>query len=316
MADMTTNPTNVLTSVNLGELIRSTALAIADAQIELDKAAVRVAEMMSGSSVLRDPVTFMPIDARGMVPQRSSGGVFYASKDPADQSKFEPVMLDTRVFFGRDLDGTPVRMSLFELGFTPTFYQFVDTILELKIAMTMTSEQTSDVKNKGVVTEVSSSSDFRVGGWGGGFQATSRYQAKATPIDATYSSKYNYAVEGSSLFRTKLVPVPPPAILEQRIRDQMSLEAERKDLLMRSMPVARVLVTPASAVGRDSVELAAKAVGGSFAWEIPGTVPAGLQLASTGVLTIDRTALVAKTTSVTVKATCEKQSATATIALT
>ena len=40
---------------------------------------------------------------------------------------------------------------------------------------------------------------------------------KATPIDATYSTKFNYAVEGSSLFRTKLVPVPPPAILEQRI---------------------------------------------------------------------------------------------------
>jgi len=39
-----------------------------------------------------------------------------------------------------------------------------------------------------------------------------------TPVDATYSSKYSYSAEGASLLRTKLVPVPPPPVLEERIR--------------------------------------------------------------------------------------------------
>jgi hypothetical protein len=42
-----------------------------------------------------------------------------------------------------------------------------------------------------------------------------------TPVDATYTSKYNYSAEGSSLLRTKLVPVPPPSVLQDRIRALM-----------------------------------------------------------------------------------------------
>ena len=44
------------------------------------------------------------------------------------------------------------------------------------------------------------------------------YSVTTTPVDATYSAKYNYSAEGSSLLRTKLAPVPPPTILEERIR--------------------------------------------------------------------------------------------------
>ena len=40
-------------------------------------------------------------------------------------------------------------------------------------------------------------------------------------VTAHYTGKYNYSVEGSSLLRTKLVPVPPPAILEERIRTEL-----------------------------------------------------------------------------------------------
>src|SRR5262245_28614801 len=125
-----------LTNVPFGELIKAAALAIADAQSEMDKSALRVAEMMSGAAILRDPETMLPIDVNGQMPVRSEGGVYYTSEDGS--AKFEPAVVDTRVFFGRELDGTPVRMSMLELGFTPTFYQFVETILEVKIALTLT----------------------------------------------------------------------------------------------------------------------------------------------------------------------------------
>ena len=45
-------------------------------------------------------------------------------------------------------------------------------------------------------------------------------------MDANYSNKYSYSVEGASLLRTKLVPVPPPSVLEDRIREVMQIERE------------------------------------------------------------------------------------------
>ena len=46
----------------------------------------------------------------------------------------------------------------------------------------------------------------------------------AAQVNASYSSKYSYDVTGSSYLKTKLVPVPPPPILEVRIRDLMEIE--------------------------------------------------------------------------------------------
>ncbi|MBE0516490.1 MAG: hypothetical protein IBX41_03730 [Methanophagales archaeon] len=82
---------------------------------------------------------------------------------------------------------------LIALGFYPSFYQFQESIIEVKMAITMAT-----------------STEFKLGvkakaGWGP-FSAS---------VNASYSRKYDYKVEGSSLLRTKLVPVPPPAGLEK-----------------------------------------------------------------------------------------------------
>jgi len=97
---------------------------------------------------------------------------------------------------------------MMELGFTPTFYHFIDTVIEVKIAIKISQEIASSTTIKG---EMKTS---RLTFGNGGFS----YSVTTTPVDATYSSKYNYSLEGSSLLRTKLAPVPPPAILEERIR--------------------------------------------------------------------------------------------------
>ena len=93
--------------------------------------------------------------------------------------------------------------SLLELGFAPTFYQFVDTVLEVKVAFSMSSETSN----------------------GGG--EPGRYKAKSTPVDATYSNRFQYPVEGSSVMRTKLVTVPPPGLLEGRVRELVEAEQRR-----------------------------------------------------------------------------------------
>lgn len=76
-------------------------------------------------------------------------------------------------------------------GFQPTFYQFTDTIIEVKMAISMSKETNASVSTK-------------VKGGIGCFSAS---------VNASYSSKYNYSCEGSSLLRTKITPVPPNAFL-------------------------------------------------------------------------------------------------------
>jgi hypothetical protein len=95
--------------------------------------------------------------------------------------------------------------SLLELGFTPTFYQFVDTVLEIKVAFSMSSETSN-----------------------GGDNEQTTFKAKSTPVDATYANRFQYPVEGSSVLRTKLVTVPPPGLLEGRVRDLIESEQRRQ----------------------------------------------------------------------------------------
>ncbi len=169
-----------LLNVPMGDMIRQMAFAIADAQIQLDESSLRVAELMSGKRVVRD----------------ANGDVVMTGTPAAPQT------VDTRVQFAGE------NLSMMELGFTPTFYQFIDTIIEVKIAIKISREVTSSRAWKGE----SKTSTLRFGSSGISYSVTT------TPVDASYTAKYNYTAEGSSLLRTKLVPVPPPPILEERIR--------------------------------------------------------------------------------------------------
>ena len=195
-----------LFNVPMGDMIRQMAFAIADAQLELDESSVRVAELMSGQRPLRD----------------AEGNLVDAEGKPTDA----PEYVDTRVFFGHEtVDGAekPTRVSMMELGFTPTFYQFIDTIIEVKIAIRISSETSRKVVNKGTQTRVEV--DSRKRSFMFGSQTDTRVAVTTTPVDATYSSKYSYSAEGSSFLRTKLVPVPPPPVREDRIRRLMDAQA-------------------------------------------------------------------------------------------
>lgn len=117
----------------------------------------------------------------------------------------------------------PSRLSMLELGFTPTFYQFVDTIIEVKISIKYTQDG-SQVNSSG-------SSNFNKNAAHGGlrgliFGGKNNKTVTTSHVNAAYSQKYSYSAEGSSLLRTKLVPIPPPAILEERIRLQMDILKE------------------------------------------------------------------------------------------
>jgi len=112
----------------------------------------------------------------------------------------------------------PTKVSMLELGFSPTFYQFVDTIIEVKMSITYTCEGTEG-------TDRTDTNGFSAKG---GFFGASMGVARSSSVNATFSQKYSYSVEGASLLRTKLVPIPPPAILEERIRALMEVAKEEQ----------------------------------------------------------------------------------------
>ena len=193
-----------LLNVPMGDMISQMALAIAEAQLALDESGIRQAELMSGRVVMRDE--------NGKL-LNMAGELWETGDDPG----FYPSL----VFFGyrQSADGkvTPEQVSMMELGFTPTFYQFVDTLIEVKIAIKMTEESSTTRVEKGYQRSSR-------------FSATRNglfYSTSVTPVDATYASKYNYSAEGSSLLRTKLAPVPPPSVLIERVR--ILMEQNEKD---------------------------------------------------------------------------------------
>jgi hypothetical protein len=157
-----------LLDIPFAEMVTSLGLAISRAQFELDRTSLEIAKMMAGQE--------------------------FETLDEAGNTQTERILVE---FGGQQL-------SMLELGFTPSFYHFTDTIIEVKVSIKMSTERTS------------SFSTFR-GSFRSGF-AIFYAAASVSSVSASYATKFNYSAEGSSLIRTKIAPVPAPAILEQRIR--------------------------------------------------------------------------------------------------
>ena len=205
------NNSEELSGAPLADLIHAVAIAIADGQFQLDKASMRAAEFMSGQVLLRD---------------MDSGRLLTLEGQETDV----PKIIDTRVYFGYsyDADGNRLanRLSMMELGFVPTFYQFVDTVIDMKLTLRL-RRQSSETRTAKEVW----SREQSVGGEAAGRSRRTKPKTviTTTPVDARYSSSYNFSAEMTSKVSTKLVPVPPPAILEERIRALMDQERMDKD---------------------------------------------------------------------------------------
>jgi len=117
----------------------------------------------------------------------------------------------------------PTRVSMLELGFAPVFYSFVDTIIEVKISISISRSSSSSRSFKRKTR--SGQFNWRKGSVG----------VTTSQVNASYSSKFSYSAEGSSLLRTKLSPIPTPVLLEERIRALMDVERERQEIRMESI---------------------------------------------------------------------------------
>lgn len=110
------------------------------------------------------------------------------------------------------LTDEPIMTSMIGAGFQPTFYQFAETIIEVKMTISVNLEKTEEKRESGEVKKQSltlyRNRQNRLG---------LRSVVTTTPVDATYTNKYNFNQEGTSMLRTRLVPVPPNNIIQQQL---------------------------------------------------------------------------------------------------
>ena len=239
-----------LLNVPMGDMIRQMAFAIAEGQYQLDENSINVAEMMGGLTAVYDEKGKMTFDDSrvffGYEYMTKKDALAFAAADDVmtgtlgkDVIKLSDILAKIPGFSSAADDSkirVPTRLSMLELGFTPVFYHFVDTIIEVKIAIkiTRTREYTRTRSDK----DVNSSSAYRRkrSFWGTNRRSRSRTQVSTSQVDASYASKYSYSAEGASLLRTKLSPIPPPAILEERIRGLMDNEEARRAAELEKKP--------------------------------------------------------------------------------
>ncbi|WP_300664398.1 hypothetical protein [Fluviicola sp.] len=146
-------------------------------------------------------------------------GVFFVSEgtEPARQVAYgDLIITSTSASDTTTVLELPRRISMLECGFTPTFYQFVDTIIEVKISI----KYTQDGSYSNAVETSNKTTRGRLGLFR---RLKSGANVQTSQVNANYSQKYSYSAEGSSLLRTKMVPIPtPPALLDrvQRMMDE------------------------------------------------------------------------------------------------
>jgi hypothetical protein len=245
-----------LLNVPMGDMIRQMAFAIAEGQYQLDENSINVAEMMGGLTAVYDEEGNVAFDDSRVFfgyeyMTMREARAFALVDDALTGSMGEDVIKLSEILakINRDVDGNeipdeedgvviearenaqirvPTRMSMLELGFAPVFYQFVDTIIEVKIAIKITRTREYSRTRTNKATERTNSHRRKRSFWGASRSGSNQAQVSTSQVDATYSSKYSYTAEGASLLRTKLSPVPPPPMLEERVRGLMDNEEARR----------------------------------------------------------------------------------------
>jgi len=175
-----------LLDVPFPQMVQNLAFAIARGQLALDRTSLATARALA-----QERVSVISEMSEVIVP------------DPYDVNL--PGGGTIRVTGARvQFDQTrPTSMTLLQAGLFPTFYQFTESIIEVKMSISQKTASSSELE-VGASLEVS-----------GGFFGVS--VAFASHVNYKTSNTYSYSAEGSSLLRTTLRPVPPPSRLTPRI---------------------------------------------------------------------------------------------------
>jgi len=185
--------------VPFGQMVYQVASAIAESQAALDRNSIEMLKVMG---------------------------------DDKNSSVLIP-MLDE---YGNDVQ---IKTSMIGAGFQPTFYQFSDAIIEVKMAISMSNDSESSWCKE---TEYGPSTSTSLSLSGGRINVK-RSTVKASTINASYTNKFSFKEEASSTLRVRLVPLPPNPMMQRLIElraqaQQLQYETNIKQMEINAQKTA------------------------------------------------------------------------------
>lgn len=196
-------PVNVgqeLLNVPFPEMVQQLALAIAEGQLALDMNSIDVARALATTTL-------------------EAGSVVVAMEETVDADG--AVVSSEPVFNEQEL-------SLLAFGLNPTFYQFTETIIDVKMEITMRLERSFEVSTSRTFkfeNQTTVDAKAQTGGIASLLYGKASVQAKNTTtvaytstMNARYKNKFSVEAHGTSQLRTTLNPVPPPERSVPRFR--------------------------------------------------------------------------------------------------
>lgn len=171
-----------LLDIPFADLVRDLASAIAEGQLALDRSSIETLKFLMADE---NKIPIVPEIAEILEPATRNVNVG-GSDIPITGISI------------RASGAAPVMMTLLQAGLMPTFYQFTEANIEVKLSITMKRTES---------TETSS----RPG------MAGRSVLAFGAPVNFRTANTYSYTAQGSSTLRVTMRPVPPPSRLTPRL---------------------------------------------------------------------------------------------------
>jgi len=182
--------------VPFGKMIYDMASAIARSQTALDQASIKLVKVLANTTF-----DYVPDVVETLTPQSRQVQVMVSGQPQGlTDNNGKPVMV-TGVHVDCDVS-PPFPLTLLQAGVNPTFYQFTNTTIQVKLSITSTTESQDTLS-------------IDVGAQGNGdFLFASG--TVSSHVNASFSTKFSYSAEGSSSLSTTLACVPPPKSIMPR----------------------------------------------------------------------------------------------------
>ena len=166
-----------LLDIPIADMVRNLAAAVAEGQFALDKSSIETLKFLAANKI-------------DLIPEVSEIIQKVTRDVPLSDAVGAPTVSVASVGV-TSVPADPVPTTLLQAGILPTFYQFTEATIEVKLSITM--KQTSDAEANGRP------------GFG-----TRRVLAFASPVNFRSKNTFSYDATGSTTLRITMRPVPPP----------------------------------------------------------------------------------------------------------
>jgi hypothetical protein len=183
-----------LLDLPFAEMVRDLAVAIAEGQLALDRTSIETLRALVGTNV-----DIIPEIAEIVEPMIYDVPVSTPDPDNPGATIDETIRITgARV---RASGVQPVTMNLLQAGLLPTFYQFTEAAIEVKLSITMREARTTETEGQPTNP---------------GLLLVRRTMAYSSTVDYRTASTYSYQASGASVLKVNMRPVPPPSPLIPR----------------------------------------------------------------------------------------------------